>query len=228
LIAVWKKEFLQSFRSIFSLITIGIFVAVSYYLSDFVTNTGSMTGLELAEAGYVSGLVFLIYIMGFLFIFSIFHDTINRETESRTIRFLVTKTSRPSIIFGKLLGILSYWVVCLLLSFGIITLFSRQFYFKTFGLLLVMLLYMVSLCILMSCVIPKRSLSMFAGLLASMAIPVLGIWSLFSGSMWLKIVKYVTPYHYILEGGNWGWAAVVGFSAAMIGVAVVILNRRDL
>ncbi|WP_214626574.1 ABC transporter permease [Paenibacillus agaridevorans] len=228
MLSVWKKEFIQSFRSIFSLITISIFIAVSYYLSDFVSKSSSMIGIELAEAGYVGGLVFLIYMMGFLFIFSIFHDTINRETESRTIRFLVTKTSRMSIVLGKLLGILSYWIVCLLLSFGIIAVFSHQFYGKTFGSLFVMLLYMVSLCIMMSCLIPKRSLSMFAGLLVGLAIPVLGIWSLFSEKLWLKAIKYVTPYHYMIEGGKWGWAVVVLFAAGMIGIAIINLNRRDL
>ncbi|WP_274308983.1 ABC transporter permease [Solibacillus daqui] len=228
MIAIWKKEFIQSFRSVFSLITIAIFIAVSYYLSDFVSKASSITGLQLADAGYVSGLVFLIYIMGFLFIFSLFHDTINRETESRTIRFLVTKTSRSAIIFGKLLGIFSYWFVCLFASFSIIAFFSHQFYGKMFGNLFVMLAYIVSLCVLMSCLIPKRSMSMFAGLLVSIAIPTLGIWSLFSDKLWLKIFKYITPYHYMLEGGKWGWIIVLLLAAVMVGFSIINLNRRDL
>ncbi|WEA37342.1 ABC transporter permease [Lysinibacillus fusiformis] len=228
MIAIWKKEFIQSFRSIFSLITIGIFIAVSYYLSDFVTNSSLLTGIKFAEAGYVSGLVFLIYIMGFLFIFSLFHDTINRETESRTIRFLVTKTSRSSIIVGKVLGIFSYWFICLLASFSIIAFFSHEFYIKTFGSLFVMLAYIVSLCVLLSCLIPKRSMSMFIGLLISMAIPTFGLWSLFSEKLWLKIIKYMTPYHYMLEGGTWGWLVVLLFAAIMVGVSILSLHRRDL
>ncbi|MEG0385545.1 MAG: hypothetical protein RR642_12400 [Solibacillus sp.] len=228
MVAIWKKEFIQSFRSVFSLITIGIFIAVSYYLSDFVSKSSLITGIEFAEAGYVSGLVFLIYIMGFLFIFSLFHDTINRETESRTIRFMVTKTSRPSIILGKLLGIFSYWFVCLLASFSIIAFFSHQFYFKTFGSLFVMLAYIVALCVLMSCLIPKRSMSMFAGLLISIAIPTFGLWSLFSEKLWLKVIKYVTPYHYMLECGTWGWLVVLMFAVIMVGFSILSLQRRDL
>lgn len=228
MITIWKKEFVQSFRSVFSLITIAIFIAVSYYLSDFISKSSSITGLKFADAGYVSGLVFLIYIMGFLFIFSLFHDTINRETESRTIRFLVTKTSRPAIIFGKLLGIFSYWFVCLMASFSIIAIFSHQFYLKTFGSLFIMLTYIVALCVLMSCVIPKRSISMFAGLLVSISIPTLGIWSIFSDRLWLKCVKYVLPYHYMIEGGAWGWIIVLLFAAGMVGITIIILNRRDL
>ncbi|ATP40233.1 hypothetical protein CSE16_09360 [Solibacillus sp. R5-41] len=228
MVAIWKKEFIQSFRSVFSLITIGIFIAVSYYLSDFVSKSSLITGIEFAETGYVSGLVFLIYIMGFLFIFSLFHDTINRETESRTIRFLVTKTSRPSIILGKLLGIFSFWFVCLLASFSIIAFFSHQFYFKTFGSLFVMLAYIVALCVLMSCLIPKRSMSMFAGLLISIAIPTFGLWSLFSEKLWLKVIKFITPYHYMIEGGTWGWLIVLLFAAIMVVFSILSLHRRDL
>ena len=228
MVAIWKKEFVQSFRSVFSLITIGIFIAVSYYLSDFVSKSSLITGIKFAEAGYVSGLVFLIYMMGFLFIFSLFHDTINLETESRTIRFLVTKTSRSSIILGKLLGIFSYWFVCLLASFSIIAFFSHQFYFKTFGSLFVMLAYIVALCVLMSCLIPKRSMSMFAGLLISIAIPTFGLWSLFSEKLWLKAIKYITPYHYMIEGGTWGWLVVLLFAVIMVGVSIFSLHRRYL
>ncbi|MFJ7952800.1 ABC transporter permease [Lysinibacillus sp. NPDC096418] len=228
MIAIWKKEFIQSFSSVFSFITIGIFIAVSYYLSDFVSKSSLITGIKFAEAGYVSGLVFLIYVMGFLFIFSLFHDTINRETESRTIRFLVTKTSRSSIIIGKLLGIFSYWFVCLLISFSIIAFFSHQFYIKTFVSLFVMLAYIVALCVLMSCLIPKRSMSMFVGLLLSISIPTFGLWSLFSEKLWLKVFKYTTPYHYMLEGGKSGWITVLLFAAIMVGVSILSLHRRDL
>ncbi|MFB0842849.1 ABC transporter permease [Paenibacillus oleatilyticus] len=228
MLAIWKKEFVQSFKSVFSIVTIAIFTAVSYYLSDFIAKNGAMLGKEVAEEGYVSGLVLLIYLFGFLFMFSLFHDTMNRELESRTIRFLVTKTSRLSIVLGKFLGIFTYWFVCLLVSFGIITVFAEKFYFKSFGQLLVMILYMVSMCLLLSSLIPRRSMSMFSGLLVGLAIPLFGLWSQFSDKLWLKIFKYATPYYYFIDGGSWGWAVVLLMAAVMLGGSILLLQRRDL
>lgn len=225
--AIWKREFLQSFKSFISIGTIIIFIAVSYYLSDFINKFTPMLGLEIVEAGYISGLSFLILGLGFLFVFSIFHDTLNREIESRTIRFLVTKTSRTSIIFGKLFGILSYWLACLVISFSIIMWFSHEFYWKSFIDLFVFLTYIVSLCILFSMIITRRSFSMFIGLIIGLVFPIFGIWSMASDQAWLKVIKYISPYYYLFEKDGLGLLIILCFAALFIGVTVLLAKRRD-
>src|SRR5690606_30902758 len=106
-----KREFINLFKGIKSIIVVVILLITSYYSAKF--SNLLMSGIELtakeAENIHTFGLLGLMLLFGQLFVTGLSHDSINRETHERTIRFLVTRTSRTSIIIGKFIGIWMFW-----------------------------------------------------------------------------------------------------------------------
>ena len=125
---IGKREFISLFKGIKSIMIIVIFLVTSYYSAKF--SNLLMSGIELtakeAEHIHTVGLLTLLFLFGQLFVMGLSHDSINRETHERTIRFLVTRTSRTSIIFGKFFGIWLFWFVCLIVSFLLISIFAQK------------------------------------------------------------------------------------------------------
>ncbi|CAM5517432.1 hypothetical protein [Bacillus safensis FO-36b] [Bacillus safensis subsp. safensis] len=104
--AIGLNEFKALFKSIRSIliiiVIIGITTGTAKILSQF--SNRSLKSLGLGDNAYVGGLMVLLFIAAPLFVTSLAHNVINKEVYSRTVRFLVTKTSRSNIIVGKFLG----------------------------------------------------------------------------------------------------------------------------
>ncbi|MED3660688.1 ABC transporter permease [Ureibacillus terrenus] len=180
-----------------------------------------------AESAYVSSIRALVMFLGFLFVMSLSHDAINREVENQTIRFLVTKSARSSIVIGKFLGIFLFWLICILCSFIVIGLFAKQIFVFDFLQIMCFIAYAVSLTILISLVIKKPSHTTFASILLGIALPVVGLWSVISTKFISEIIKYILPYYYIVKGGYY---IIFPFflSILMLLTALAIFQRRDL
>lgn len=225
--AIVEKEFKSLFKSFKSIAMIAFFLIVSFAASKFFSNNLDLLQKNYAESAYVSSIRGLVMFLGFLFVLSLSHDVVNREVENQTIRFLVTKSSRSSIVIGKFLGVFLFWLVCILCSFIVIGLFARQIFVFDFLQMMCFIAYAVSLTILISLVIKKPSHTTFVGILLGIAVPVLGLWSVSSNKFILEIVKYALPYYYILKGGYY---TLVPFclSILMLLIALAIFQRRDL
>src|SRR5690625_5191418 len=116
MLAISKREFIQSFKGIKSIIIIAIFLATAYYsarFSDWLLSMNLDFTSQEMELIHTFAISALIMFFGMMFAMGLSHDAINREMHERTIRFLVTRTSRTSIIIGKFLGITLFWFVCL-------------------------------------------------------------------------------------------------------------------
>ncbi|WP_173224351.1 ABC transporter permease subunit [Paenibacillus alba] len=106
------------FKSFKSVAIILLFVVVSMSIAKFVQNNQALLeGFGNQSNPYLSGMRFLINVLGFLFVLTHSHDFLNREIENQTIRFLVTKTSKMAIVIGKYLGIFLFWMTCVGISF---------------------------------------------------------------------------------------------------------------
>ncbi|WP_243014361.1 ABC transporter permease [Brevibacillus borstelensis] len=161
--AICIHEFIRLFRSVKSLITIAFIAGVSYWVSDLVNQAaGFISQHELTE-GHALGVFALVMLFGPLFVFGLSHDMINREVSSRTVRFLVTRTSRFRIVLGKCFGVLLFWLCCMLVTFGTVLASVHTFDVKTFLECMSMLVYSVSLCLLLSVLIARPSYTMFGG-----------------------------------------------------------------
>ncbi|USG63928.1 ABC transporter permease [Brevibacillus ruminantium] len=224
--AICQHEFFRLFKSVKSLITIAFITGVSYWISDALRQAASMFSEAEFARGPALGVFGFLLLLGPLFVFSLSHDVVNRELAGRTIRFLVTRISRHQIVMGKFLGVALFWLVCLLLSFGVVLITAHSFDGKAFWQCLSFLLYFVALTLLLSILIPLPRYTMFLGVVLSLGMPFLGLWSVFSEHPTAKWLTYLLPYVFIEKGS--AWTGILWLYAGLFLLASLFLfQRRD-
>lgn len=224
--AICQHEFFRMFKSIKSLITIAFMVGVSYLVSDLVNQAASFFSDQELAQGHALGILALVMLLGPLFVFSLSHDMLNRELAGRTIRFLVTRTSRSRIVLGKFLGVLLFWLVCMLITFGVVLATVHTFDAPTFWVCLSLLVYCIALALLLSLAVPRPSYTMFLGIVIALVLPGLAIWSLASSHPAAPWIAYLTPYMYIEKGGAW-IGMIWLYAAVFLTASVFLFQRRD-
>ncbi|MDL4840571.1 ABC transporter permease [Aquibacillus rhizosphaerae] len=223
-----KNEFYGLFKGVKSIIIIAILLVTSYYSAKF--SELLMSGIELtareAKSIHTAGLLALIIFFGQLFVMSISHDTINRETHERTIRFLVTRTSRSAILMGKFFGSLLFWFVCLAVSFLLISIYSHKLDLFIFSQTMSLLTYQLALTILLSVLIPRPGVTMFLGVIIGIIFPIIGFWITFTSNIWLTWMKFMTPFYY-LERDDYTFFVIILLAGMMLFIANLIFRRRE-
>ena len=224
MIAIAKKEFIEMTKSFKSLFIISLLVLTSYFMSKFVSK--NLVGFGADTNEYVSATRLLILLFGFLFVLMLSHDLMSRETSTKTIRFLITKTSRTNIILGKFLGVAAFWLFSLGISITIVSFFAKDFLWFTFLQLYSFLIFAIGLCLLISTLAKTTSMSMLLGLAISFVAPIIGMWSMFSEKTWLKPFQILLPYQYqIKENGLVLIPLVIGF--IFVTVSIWYFKRGD-
>ncbi|WP_313431225.1 ABC transporter permease subunit [Siminovitchia terrae] len=225
---IGKREYFSLFKSIKSILIIGILLLTSYYSAKFSYVLMSLIELTPSEKEqiYTVGLLTLLFLFGQLFVMGLSHDCINRETHERTMRFLVTRTSRTSILCGKFLGITLFWFVCVAISFLIISIFAKQFDIFIFSQIMSLLIYQIALTILLSVLIPKPGITMFLGTIIGLAFPIFGLWISFTSNVWISWMKFITPFYY-LERDDYTLVVILLFAGLMMFIANLIFKRRE-
>ena len=223
-----KREFFNMFKSIKSILIICVLLLTAYYSAKFsnvLTNMIEFTPKEMKHINTL-GLLTLLFLFGQLFVMGLSHDCMNRETHERTMRFLVSRTSRSSILYGKFFGIALFWFVCVAISFLIISIFAKQFDFFIFSQTMSLLLYQIALTLLLSVLIPKPGITMFLGIMIGLAFPVFGLWVSFTTNEWISWLKFIMPFYY-LEREDFSLLVIIIFSGLMLLIANLIFKRRD-
>lgn len=232
MIHVLQREFIDSFKSVRSIFIILFLTFVSYQSAKFFKNNQEIITLILKEGidektVYTVAITFIILIFGFLFVFAISHDMINSETEMKTIRLLVTKTSRLQIMIGKLLGSFLFWIATISVSYAIIFMISGSWSLKDYLQTVVLLFYMVCFVLFISTIIPKTKLSMFLGIVLGIVLPIISLGTAMSDKWYLIPFKYILPYHYLNE--TLGFVLIpIAIGLAFFFVSVLMMKRRDL
>ncbi|CAM3990682.1 ABC transporter permease [Mesobacillus zeae] len=223
---IGKREFVSLFKSFKSIMIIAILLATSYYSAKFASFiVTELTDVEDIDIHYF-GLLGLIVLFGQLFIMGLSHDSINRELHERTMRFLVTRTSRVSILLGKFFGILMFWFVCLLTSFLLISIFAHKLDLYIFSQTMSLLTFQIALTIFVSVLIPKPSFTMFLGIVVGILVPIMGFWLTLTENVWVSWIKYITPFYYLDQDG-YTFLVTFLFSGLLLFAAGLIFNRRD-
>ncbi|MDQ0430159.1 MULTISPECIES: ABC transporter permease [Caryophanaceae] len=228
MIAIGKREFISMFKSIKSIIIIAILLITSYYsakYSEILATAIALTEKEMANIHTV-GLLFVLMFFGQLFVMGLSHDSINKESHERTMRFLVTRTSRLRILFGKFAGAWFFWFASILVSFLLISIFSLKFDFFIFSQVIALSTFQISLAILMSVVVPKPSITMFLGILIGLLAPILGAWIALTDNTWISWLKFASPYYYLVED-NYLFLIIFCLAGLMLAAAATIFNRRE-
>lgn len=227
MLTVCAREFISLFKStksiLFILFMVGSSYGIAYLAKNFLNGfflKGGTTGL--------SSLLFIIVIFGFLFVFSISHDMFSREIYSRTARFLVTKTKRDNIVYGKFLGVFFFWIACISITCVALITITRAFSIVDFLQALLFMIYPITLCMLVSVLFSRPGYSIFIGLLVSLAIPILGVWSsVTANNIFLIWIRYLTPYYYVYEGGYKQFFIII-LSVIFLLLTIIIFRKKDL
>lgn len=223
-----KREFFSLFKSIKSILVIGILLLTTYYsakFSNILIQTIELTAEE-AELIHSAGLLTLLLLFGQLFVIGLSHDCMNREIHERTMRFLVTRTSKTSILYGKFLGIVVFWLVCITVSFLIVSIFAKQFDLFVFTQIMSLLIYQIALTVFLSVIIPKPGMTMFLGIIIGLSFPVFGLWFSFTTNEWVSWLKFLTPFYYLFRE-DYTLLVIILFSGLMLFIAHLMFERRE-
>ncbi|MGP4039669.1 ABC transporter permease [Gracilibacillus sp. D59] len=228
---LWQ-EFTDSFKSIRSILIILFLTFISYQSARFFKNNPGLVEEIISTAGsegsiYTAAISLIVLMFGFLFVFAISHDVINKDIEMRTIRLLVTKIPRWQIVIGKFIGILLFWMVTILISYSILTFISGSWHFLDYITTLLFLFYVIGFVLFISTIVLKSKLTMFLGIILGISLPIVGMISLFSDKWYLIPFKYLLPYHY-MENTSFSMLVPLVIGVAYLLISVVIMRRRDL
>ncbi|WP_414055017.1 ABC transporter permease subunit [Macrococcus equi] len=228
MLAIALKEFTNLFKSIKSIIVILMIfsatIGIAKLLKMFQTQLKAM---GLGDNPNSVGLLLIIFIFGPIFVFILSHNIVNDEMKSRTIRFLVTKTTRNNIIIGKFLGVLAFWFIILFITIIILALYTKSFYFIDMIHCITFLSYFIALALLLSVIIDNPVLSNFIGLALSIIISGLGFWSILSEKLFLKLFSYLTPYYFLKHDNGLVFCTLI-HTLILLMISLLVFKRRDL
>ncbi|MGE6630676.1 ABC transporter permease subunit [Bacillus sp. NPDC077027] len=190
------NEFKQLFKSTKSILTIVIIFILSTLMSSLPFVTTSRTDWDLAKDPYSLGNELVISLFGFFLIFLLSHDIFSREIHLKTIRFLVSKTTRLNIVIGKYLGLMLFWLSCIMITYVLNMFISHRFLFSDALKSLTFISVGISFALLFSILFPKPQLSMFFGMLFSFIFPIFSVLSVLSTEWFIHWFQYMTPYYY--------------------------------
>lgn len=228
---ILKREFIDSFKSIRSMLIILFITVASYQSASYFNSNPSVINEMLFEgvdnnAAYAAVISLILMVLGFLFAFAISHDLINKEIELKTIRLLITKISCLKLMLGKLLGTLLFWIVTVSISYSIIYFISDSWHTESFLQAIVFIFYVVSLVFLISTIVTKSKLTMFLGIILGLILPILGLLSITIDKWYLLPFKYLLPYKYLND--TLGYLFIpLSISLVYILIAVTVMRRRD-
>lgn len=227
MIPIIRNEFFQTFKSFKSVAIVLFFTLTSLLTATYLANHPELLGDGGNDSAYTSSIKFLIFFLGFLFVFAVSHDIVNRELDDQTIRLLVSKTSRFNIIAGKFLGSFLFWVCSISISFFVVTLYAKSTFFLDYLIVITVLFFITCLNVLLSTVLTRPGMTMFVGILLGILCPVLGFWAAFSNNWYLLPFKYLLPYYYVVESGVY---LIVPFLLGLLflTVAYFMFYRKDL
>lgn len=232
MIHVLKREFIDSFKSVRSILIILFITFISYQSATFIDNNPSFINEFMENSGeegsaYTAAIAFIVIVFGFLFVFATSHDLVNKEIELKTMRLLVTKVSRLQIMMGKFLGTFLFWIVTVSISFAILSMIAGSWFPKDYFQSLIFLFYITSFVLLISTVITKTKLTMFLGILIGITLPIVALIAAVSDKWYLVPFNYILPYKY-LEGSVGMMLIPLAIGTVYFLISVFIMHRRDL
>lgn len=111
---------------------------------------------------------------------------------------------------------------------ALINFYSHEFYLLELLQCLVFVSYFLALATLLSVLIDNTILTNFLGIALSLIMTILGLWSMNSDKIWLKLFSYITPYFYYLKDNPAMPFIVVIFPVVFLIISVYVFRKRDL
>lgn len=228
MIGICLREFQSLFKSIKSLIIIIIFVGMTALVANLLGKITADLQIMGINNIYVAGIMIILLLIGPLLVISLSHDILNREFQNRSIRFLVTKTSRDKIVIGKFLGVFVFWFLCMLIAWIVSYPITNHFNILSLIEACIFLSYFIALSLLLSVLISKPSYSIFIGVLCGIAFPIIGFLASFDTNPYIKYLSLLTPYFYYQEESNYYYYLVIILTIILLYFTMYLFRKKDL
>lgn len=224
--AVFWRECRHQFFSFRSVFFVFLFVVLGFSLNQLFALTsveiGGIDNKTYAGSFYVI-IKLAVMLLGYLFASILSHSSINRETERKSVRLVISKISRTEYVTGKFLANVMFWVICFVLIYGCLFLKYKVFDVGELITNTVMMIYYNSITILLSVLVKRGAASNFLGLVVGIALPFAGLYTMAKNSF----LRFLFPYSYIVKL-DWNTLMPIIFSAIFVGTAIAVFKRMDL
>ena len=128
--AVFWRECRHQFFSFRSVFFVFLFVVLGFSLNQLFALTsveiGGIDNKTYAGSFYVI-IKLAVMLLGYLFASILSHSSINRETERKSVRLVISKISRTEYVTGKFSANVMFWVICFVLIYGCLFLKYKVF-----------------------------------------------------------------------------------------------------
>jgi len=106
--------------------------------------------------------------------------------------------------------------------------FSKSFHFVDLIQSIIFVSYFIGLSLFLSTIVNSSAMTMFVGIFISIALPVIGMWSLISKNVIVDALSYLTPYYYYTQENTAYTYLVLIHIAVFVIASLMIFKRRDL
>jgi len=226
-ITLIKEQLFSSLKSVKSIVLILLLSLISYAVAN------NFTQLPLLASGTntlsVSDIIFaLLSVLGVFFTLQMFGGNLTREIETQSIRYVLPYVKRYEIILAKIIAYQLFWLIILAISLLILSISRHEFFFPVTDLISMFgfFLYINAIALLTSVVVKKEKSSTFIGIVISILIVFIGIWSILSHNIMLKALSWLLPYRYMTF--NWDIIVLFVLSFILIIASIVIFNKKEL
>lgn len=153
------------------------------------------------------------------------------KLKSRFIEAILKKSKNLLLTWLQLIILLYGTVNSFLVNLPLITVltivpFSRSFQIFSFLESILFVTYFIGFTLFLSTLIQKTTTSMFVGIISSFSFTIVGIWSIFSENVILKIISYLTPYSYVYKGELLFMIPLL--SLVFVLGSIILIRKKDL
>lgn len=224
MLAIWQKECADLFRGLRVWVIIFGLLLISFALHYWFPAFSSVLfeePLYISQYSWSFDLIFRL--MGFLLIFMLSHATVSQEIQSGRIRLWITSVTRSTLILGKFLGILTFWLFTILLIHLIFSYLDHTFSFYILFHLWSIVFVAVGITLLYSTLWTNQTYLLLTGFLSTIFIIIVEGAVIITNS---QPVLTIATFHL-------DWSSLIPWIWIEIGIialwgAVLILKRKDL
>lgn len=226
--SIIKNDIKANMISIKYLVTLSLLILISVITANKVKHSEELISQANSTSIYVITIEYILMLIGYLILSILSYDVINKYIITRDIRFIVTRISRQKIIIGQMIALNIFLLSVFILPMLLISLYSNQFLWKDYLVIILFCLYSSSviLCISVNIYQPKKSLLL--NFLVSVLIPFAGIYGAVHNNFLSNVLKYLIPFSIILEKELGPIISLVFITMFINITSVLIFTRKDL
>lgn len=226
--AIIKNDIKSNMISFKYLLTLALLILISVITANKVKHSQELISQANSTSIYVITIEYILMLIGYLILAILSYDVINKYIITRDIRFIVTRITRDKIIIGQMIALNIFLLSVFIVPMLLISLYSNQFLWKDYLVVILFCLYSSSVIFFISVNIYQPKKSLLLNFLVSVLIPFAGIYGAVHNNVLSNMLKYLIPFSIILEKQTGPIISLVFITIFINITSVIIFIRKDL